>query len=71
MNTQFKLLRSDVCLITLTLNGRMFGRWEKFDCRQFYQPYILHSIEALQTDVKLNIFVADFLLYFYEVCWLE
>ena len=59
MNTQFKLLCSNVCL-TLTLNGRMFGPWEKFDCRQFYQPYLQYSSEALQTDVKSNIFVADF-----------
>ena len=58
MNTQFKLLHSNVCL-TLTLNGRMFGRLEKFD-RQFYQPYLLHSREALQTDVKSDIFVVDF-----------
>ena len=57
MNTQFKLLHSNVCL-TLALNRRMFGRWEKFDL-QFYQPYLLHSSEALQTDVKSDIFVAD------------
>ena len=37
----------------------MFGRWEKFDQR-FYQPYLPHSSEALQTDVRLVIFVADF-----------
>ena len=57
MNAQFKLLHSNVCL-TFTLNGRIFGRWEKFD-RQFYQPYLPHSSEALQTDVKSDIFVAD------------
>ena len=37
----------------------MFGRWERFD-RQFYQPYLPHSSEILQTDVKSDIFVADF-----------
>ena len=43
----------------------MFGRWEKFD-RQFYHAAVLflpHSSEALQslqTDVKSDIFVADF-----------
>ena len=37
----------------------MFGRWERFD-RQFYQPYLPHSSEVLQTDVKSDIFVADF-----------
>ena len=37
----------------------MFGRWERFD-RQFYQPYLPHSNEVLQTDVKSDIFVADF-----------
>ena len=37
----------------------MFGRWAKFD-RQFYQPYLPHSSEALETDVKSDIFVADF-----------
>ena len=35
----------------------MFGRWERFD-RQFYQPYLPHSSEVLQTDVKSDIFVA-------------
>ena len=58
MNTQFKVLPSNVCL-TLTLNERMFGRWEKFD-RQFYQRYLPQSSEALQTDVKSDIFVANF-----------
>ena len=47
------------CLFNLTLNERMFGRWAKFD-RQFYQPYLPHSSEALETDVKSDIFVADF-----------
>ena len=56
MNTQFKLLCSNACL---TLNGRMFGRWEKFD-RQFYQPYLLHSSKALQIDVKSDLFAVDF-----------
>ena len=37
----------------------MFGRWGRFD-RQFYQPYLPHSSEVLQTDVKSDIFVADF-----------
>ena len=58
VNTQFKLLRLNVCL-TLTSSGGMIGRWERFD-RQFYQPYLLHSSEVLQTDVKSDIFVADF-----------
>ena len=37
----------------------MFGRWEKFD-RQFYQPYLLHSSEALQTDVNSNMIRCGF-----------
>ena len=34
-------------VVTITLNGRMFDRWEKFD-RQFYQSYFIpRSAEAL------------------------
>ena len=45
---------------------RLFNlKWEnvrslgKVD-REFYQPCLPHSSEALQTDVKSDIFVADF-----------